>query len=335
MDYHKCSSPSPIPRTFLWGSVFAFSLLFFFEDPLWGRKEKENNIIQVWERQPGNHSAGIAMAKKNRKMIPIRARQMQTQTLYDIQYEATGVYQGIFLKDLLKQYRKPPSANLVILHFANAMIVPWLLKPDPQLAPKVFIAFSMKTDKRMQAQFPSLSHKTDVTMDPRPIEFSGNKLVVSSRRHPWLREPSGELFTPFLHVDSLIGIEWVNEDAYYDQFKGGYDPDVPSESTKIQLNQAEQDAALEIFKHNCQYCHGFRNVGASFGWDFIVPIPIQEHKKAEELLGHVSHRSYNALERGLMMPTFGDFSLEEMKLFLRYSKTVSDAELLWPYAPAQ
>jgi mono/diheme cytochrome c family protein len=140
-------------------------------------------------------------------------------------------------------------------------------------------------------KFPAIP-KEDVPDDRRPIEFSGNKLVVAERFHPEVAPAAQPGFSPWRHADTLLGIELVAATAYYAQFEVGGDATV--------------QRGLTLFRQNCQFCHGVRDVGARFGWDFVDSEAVQNHQlSAANLYHNVAYKPRNAAELGLMMPALG------------------------------
>ena len=174
-------------------------------------------------------------------------------------------------------------------------------------------------------------------MDPRPIRMNGNKIVVAKNSYPWLKKEKGESFTPFMHVDSLVGIEWVNQEAYYRQFRPGYTPGQIDQDENSLLTGAGSlyKDGFQTYFQNCQFCHSYYDTGARYGWDFVEPVPLHRHKSAKQLLHHVTYPAYNAVGRGIMMPTIPHFSKEELEAFMDYSKAIAESEQLWPYAPKE
>ena len=333
--YRSCVFNKPkILRYFLGllGVVFAMTA------SVTGEAERAPGIA-MWERAPANYGAGLEISQPSKKNIDFSALTMKTRTLFDIQYQEKRIYRGVYLRDVIRQHRRSEHVNLVLLHFSNGMIVPWMLRPTPELGPKVFLAFETapKKDGPFTAAFEPVSNKAEVTMDPRPIKMSGNKIVVSETTYPWLKNTAGDSFTPFMHVDSLVGIEWVHQEAYYKQFWPGFMEGQESHQQSSVLANERQlhKEGFQVYFQNCQYCHSYYGAGAQYGWDFVQPVPLHRHKSTKQLLHHVSYPPYNALGRGLMMPTLPHFTKEELNVFMEYSKAISESEQLWPYAPKE
>jgi mono/diheme cytochrome c family protein len=155
--------------------------------------------------------------------------------------------------------------------------------------------------------------------DRRPIEFWGNKLVVAERFHPEVAPAAQPGFSPWTHADTLVGIELVAARAYYAQFEVGGDATV--------------QRGLALFRQNCQFCHGVRHVGASFGWDFVDSEAFQrQQESAANLYHNVAHKPQNAGELGLMMPALGFLTEADagaMREWMRAAAAVPVA----PYTP--
>ncbi len=200
---------------------------------------------------------------------------------YDAQYARVGKYRGIPVKSLLDRFAPDASLDLAILHFANGMAVPLRFRDEVtmrRLSP--FIARGPR--------FPSIP-KQDTPLDRRPIEFAGNKLVVADRWHPDVLPETQPAFSPWTHVDTVVGIELVSAAPYDAQFQAG--------------GEAGVERGLTLFRQSCQFCHGVHQIGATFGWDFVDSAPIYDYKdSAANLYHNVAYKPRNAGELGLMMP---------------------------------
>ena len=199
---------------------------------------------------------------------------------YDAQYRRVGRYRGIWLRDVLKKFAPDGSLDLAILHFTNGMAIPLPFRDgatmerlDPFLA--------------RASTFPAIPKK-DTPFDRRPIEFSGNKLVVADRWHPDVAGNQPD-FSPWAHADTLVGIELVATAPYYAQFEAA--------------GEARVGQGLALFRQSCQFCHGVHHIGATFGWDFVdSPVIYNYEDSAANLFHNVAHKPQNAAELGLMMP---------------------------------
>lgn len=231
----------------------------------------------------------------------------------DAQYSETNTYKGIYFSQLLEKFysvEKLPRKNAAILIFRNGMRIPiYSVASTPDIDP--FIAFSMKSKEKKaywHESFPSIGKPSDLLKDPRPIEFKGNKLAVTSLWHPDVHGPKsenyakdaeklGKKFSPWRHIDSLVEIQLVDKTSYFNGFPKG-------KSEKLANG-------FQTFVHRCQFCHSVNNYGANYGWDFVSPLPIHAKRKPKDLMNHVKYPYHLALERGLMMPTQEDFNLQE------------------------
>ena len=93
--------------------------------------------------------------------------------------------------------------------------------------------------------------------------------------HPYLTDSTDDGFSPWRWVDSLVGIELVNGNAYFAQF-------VPKKGDD------EVKRGLKSFLQHCQYCHSAHDVGARYGGDFLRPFPLHTLKKPQDLYDHVT-----------------------------------------------
>jgi hypothetical protein len=215
--------------------------------------------IDVWQRKASSGAAG----RKDVKALDLDALSVSEIRRPDIQYGGWFSYRGVALQTLIDRYAAPPEADLALLHFANGMQVPYAFR-DAALVKQLdlFVARGMRPAPGAPfatGSFPSISRPREGFVDVRPITFGANKLVVSGRAHPAVPKEAEPTFSPWMHVDSLTGIELVSSKAYYAQF------DVDA--------SADVRAGLRIYTQTCQFCHGARGVGAAFGWDFVEPIP--------------------------------------------------------------
>ena len=133
-----------------------------------------------------------------------------------------------------------------------------------------FVARGMRAEANgpvVNGLFPRITKKeakSDGRADARPITFTGNKVVVIERWHPAVPAKALGVFSPWVHADTLIGIELASAPAYYGQF------DVPG--------GADVHKGLEQFQQSCQFCHGARGVGAKLGWDFVEPTAMYSYR---------------------------------------------------------
>jgi mono/diheme cytochrome c family protein len=246
--------------------------------------------IEIWLRGPrkddGDGAVRLARRRFNIDRLPLRDVER-----FDAQYADVRQYSGVLLSAILKRYRPDESVDLAILHFENGMAVPVAFR-EPATMKRLdpFIARAWRTrrdDTFKVGHFPAIPKK-HAPDDRRPIEFSGNKVVVAELWHPEVAPGTQPGFSPWAHVNTLVGIELVAATAYYAQFEVAGDPTV--------------QRGLTLFRQNCQFCHGARDVGATFGWDFGSESVFNYRDSAAHLFHNATYRPQNAAELGLMMP---------------------------------
>lgn len=265
--------------------------------------------IQVWTRQPGSYSDEQSPVRHG--VVSLAPHQLKTpltvKTLMDIQYDRRVTYRGLALKDLISSVTLAADTDLALLHFENGMIVPMpitrLARLNAFLALEVCKGRGRACEKGFDAVPRASVYGEDE--DPRPIEFSWNKLVVGSRWHPDVVKTDADGFSPWLHVDSLKGIEFANAAAYYRQFAVG------------------RSGGESVFRARCQFCHAVRFVGASFGWDFVRPLPLAEKRTPATLTGHVKYKKAMATRLGIQMPPQDDVNLPEMTRLWQWMKDLT------------
>jgi hypothetical protein len=237
----------------------------------------------------------------------------------DLQLGPGHSFRGVSLQALLKKAPRTAAEDTALLHFRNGMQVPVPLDEATLKRLDVFIAREMKDPVAgtWTASLGTLVHERAPWMEQRAVVFQGNKLVVSDPWHPALG-PTTTTFSPWAHVDSLTGIELVSQKAWERQFRVLEDP-------RIVQGQG-------TFQSRCQFCHGVRETGASFGWDFVKPVPMHTWRAPESLLYHVKFKKLDAAERGLMMPPQPDAEIDEIRALWDWMQAVSARELR-PYAP--
>jgi mono/diheme cytochrome c family protein len=250
--------------------------------------------VDVWQRKP---SSGAA-ARKDARTFDLDALPIVESRRPDIQYAGWFTYRGVPLQALIDAYKPPPSADLALLHFANGMQVPYAFR-DAALVKRMdpFVARAMKPALALPfvtGKFPGISRARAGFVDVRPITFGGNKLVVRDGAHPAVPAEARSVLSPFMHVDSLTGIEFVSAKAYYAQFDVDPDPKI--------------HAGFELYTQSCQFCHGARGVGAAFGWDFVEPVAMYSYRGERNLFYHVKFRPQDAVSKGLQMPALSHMS---------------------------
>ncbi len=281
------------------------------------------STIDVWVRG-GGPLEGDKAPRARSQSLNLDLLPLVDSQRFDAQYGAGHAFRGIALASVIAGFAPDPSLDLAILHFANGMAVPVpfrdvsaMKRLDP------FIARGMETHPKgpvRAAFFPDIRRK-GATEDPRPIAFTGNKVVVPVLWHPSLREEAQPAFSPWRHVDTLTSIELVASHAYYAQF------DVGGDGWAVR--------GLALYKESCQFCHGVRKVGAQFGWDFVEPTPIYTYRKpTRNLFLHVAYKPLDAAERGLMMPAMRFVSEPEAALLWQWLKAIATKPMSPYVAPA-
>jgi mono/diheme cytochrome c family protein len=261
--------------------------------------------VDIWVRGATDQDSDRA-GRTGQRRIKLDRLPLTDVERRDAQYEDVRRYRGIPLSEILKRYAPDKSLDLAILHFANGMAVPVPFRDAAimkRLDPFIARGWRLRRGGPLKVgAFPAIA-KTDVPDDPRPIAFQGNKLVVAERWHPDVAPGSQPGFSPWAHVDTLVGIELVVASAYFAQF------DIGSEAT-VQRGGA-------LFRQNCQFCHGVRRVGARFGWDFVDAGTIFNYQQSAAHLYHnAAYKPRNAAELGLMMPAL-NFLKEEDAVAIR------------------
>ncbi len=265
--------------TSLFGTVISFSLFMLRQSPA-GAETKQGSTIEIWARGTDRPDQPSSRHERSSQVNLDKAR-LQSAERYDAQYARAGRYRGIPVKTLLDRYAPDRSLDLAILHFANGMAVPLPFRDE--IAMKRLSPFIARGGR-----FPAIPKK-EAPFDRRPIQFSGNKLVVADSWHPDVLPESQPAFSPWTHVDTLVGIEIVSAASYYAQFEAG--------------GEARVGRGLTLFRQSCQFCHGVHQIGATFGWDFADSPAISDYEdSAANLYHNVAYKPRNAGELGLMMP---------------------------------
>ena len=280
------------------------------------------STIEIWIRGAGPVQGDQAPRARTQK-VDLDSLRLVDGKRFDAQYGAERGMKGIALAAVIDSFAPDPSLDLAILHFANGMAIPVpfrdlavMKRLDP------FIARGMETHAGGPVKagfFPDIRRK-GATEDPRPIVFSGNKIVVPVLWHPAVAPAAQPTFSPWRHADTLTDIELVAARPYYRQFDVG----------------GSQFATLGVgvFQQACQFCHGVHKVGAKFGWDFVEPTPIWSlHKPPKNLFLHVRYKPLDAAERGLMMPAMSFMSEDDAALLWRWLQAVATRPMP-AYTPA-
>jgi cytochrome c2 len=218
----------------------------------------------------------------------------------------------LYLRDIIGGYSPlPTSADFMLLHMANGMVVPVAvakLRDDRQ----VFIAVAIREGKSWTSSFPASIRPDPIVKDSKPIQFKGNKLVVGA---DW--ETAKDSFTPWRYVDSLVGIEFIEWTAYFNQFR-----------TK---HEKSSDRGREIYQSRCHFCHSMRGIGGKFGPDFATAV--SEDKQAWEALYNKVAGPKSAAEKlSHSMPSLNSFSKSDAKALVRWIN-VARKDMAGDYVP--
>lgn len=275
------------------------------------------NPIAVWVRAPGNYaqgSEGPPPAKANLKTLDLDKLPQQQGLRPDAQYGSSAFYRGVALRDVISAFAPPSGVDLALLHFKNGVIVPIPFRDNrlmSRLDPLIATGRSATAQGPFAAEFPPINKQLEGYADVRQVTFSGNKLVVADRYHPDVGESAKESFSPFTAPDSLTGIEFVENSAYYRQFRP--DPAV--------------NPGFEVFRGSCQFCHGVRKVGASYGWDFAQPLELHTYRSNPmSLYLHIRYRvEYQMTWQ--QMPALKHVSEEDAGQLWRWMRSVSTAPI--------
>jgi mono/diheme cytochrome c family protein len=276
--------------------------------------------IDIWVRRPG--AADPATARDRARQISLDQIALHDVQRVDVQYHGAFTYRGVELAALIDGFGPPASADLALLHFANGMQIPFVFRDTElvqRLAPFVARGMRLGPDRPMQiGRFPKVSRAAASVRDPRPIVFYGNKLVVADTGHPDVPPAHRAVLSPWALADTLVGIEFVSRAAYYAQFDVDQDP---------QVKEGER-----LYTQSCQFCHGVRQTGAAFGWDFVDPTPIADYRQGRNFFLHVAYKPQDSVARGLRMPALSYMSEDEAKSLWLWLRAVADRPLR-PYRP--
>jgi hypothetical protein len=273
----------------------------------------QGNVAEVWLRAPGGATPERPVHLGSRT-VDLDAAPLVEVDRFDAQYGTRHRYRGVPLQWLIDAGAVSPELDLALLHFENGMVVPLpfrdataMKRLAPFLAVEVWSADTLG-EPGWSRRLPEIPKKGEESEDWRPIRFGGNKLVVETLWHPEVPKATLTIFSPWQFVDRLVGIELVQSEAYRRQLRG------PS-STAVR-------DGYRIYSERCQFCHGVRKVGASFGWDFAVPVPLHTYRDAHSLFLHAKYREMNAASRGLMMPAFSDLGAAQAAALWRWMEAI-------------
>lgn len=273
------------------------------------------SAIAVW-----THPTGPELAP--REWVDLAALPSEVRQLADPQYEgAKRWYRGVALQAVLERTPPGPGVDLALLHFQNEMLIPVPFNA-PEVMKRLGVFVALATAERPDAgsfspSFEPAAKPGAAATDRRPLRFEGNKLVVPSAWHPMVAAKASGTFNPWRFADSLVAIEYVDAAAWYGQFE----------------RSAATRAGSDAFRGRCQFCHGARKVGASYGWDFVEPYPLFKHRRPDSLLLHTRYRELDAAERGLMMPAFPELTAAEVDALWLWLEAVG-TQGVRPYLPA-
>ncbi len=287
---------------------------------------------------PSAATALDAGAGRSRIVRSLRIQEMPpiTVELYDAQYGRKGRYLGQWLGDLLEQWRPRAAgptgdqpADMVLLQFADGVMIPLPLDDGGRPSVRVFVSWLRWDGKRWTSKFPPVTRDRAGYADVRPTLFHGNKVVVTSLGHPLLAKEAAGVFSPWQYADSLVGVEFVQSEAWYRQFNVQ-----PTGDAQTRADAGlRTDKGMALFRSTCQFCHGARGVGAKFGWDFVEPLAVPEYMPSGlALLYHIRHRQTDAAAKGLQMPALKWMEAGDARELLKWLTALGE-EPLRPYVP--
>lgn len=253
------------------------------------------------------------------KKLIIKERDITKAVIRDVQYKKKYKYKGAYLNKLISYLPLKSSQDLILLHFKNGMIIPYFYQVHH--ITKVinpFIAFAYLEGKTWKKKFPNVERYDPRYKDPLPVIFSDNKLVVETEWYPMHPMGGKSGFSPWTHMDTLVGLELANGRAYFKQF-------TPSD--------AKYNGGFKVFISRCQYCHGIKNIGARYGWDFSGPIPIHKKRTVDTLKNHIKNKKANAFKLGIRMPHQKDVSSKEVDDLWHWMKHMTERDKLPDYRP--
>lgn len=267
--------------------------------------------IEVWMRTAGNYGTdNIAPPKTAPVTIALESLPQKQVQRSDVQYDTTSTFRGVLLRDIIAKYKPAPNLDLVLLHFRNGMIVPLPFRDEKamrRLDPLIALGMSADPQGPFRPEFPPIVKRTEGYADIPRVTFSGNKIVVNGRWHPDVPSAAVDGFTPWALTDTLQGIEFAEDAAYYRQF-------IPS---------ADVQRGFEVFRGSCQYCHGVRKVGAHFGWDYAQPLELHTYRNTPmRLFNHIQYKvEYKAVWS--MMPALQHITEAQAGQIWNWMKAVS------------
>lgn len=269
----------------------------------------------------GSYGRGSDPAAVGMKSIDVAALPQQQMSRLDVQYDGVAYYRGVPLREIIAAYNPPKQIDLALLCFRNGMIVPLPFRDAStmeRLNPLVALGMATTPAGPFSARFPSINRHLDGYPDIPQVLFFDNKLVVGSRWHPDLPPQMQKSFSPWTMTDSLTSIVFAERRAYYRQFE------VP----------ADAQAGAELYRQSCQYCHGVRQVGATFGWDFGLSTDLRTYRKdPARLYFHLHDRPVDRVSLD-QMPAI-KYITEEQALQLWLFMKAASTTTAPPYTPSR
>jgi hypothetical protein len=244
-------------------------------------------------------------------VVDLDALTQETRTVLD-HTGRTLTVQGVPLSSLLAKAPKDRVVDAARLRFKNGTEVLLPLARSPML--DVFVARRLKHSDQaaFTTDFDPVPLGDASWRSPRSLVFSGNRVFAAAPAEP----PQGRGFVPWGFVDSLVEVELVHEASWQQVF------DVGEETRR----------GLEVWRARCQTCHGARGAGASFGWDFVQPLPLSTWRTPDGLFTHVRAHKLEAAQLGLAMPPQPDVTREETDALHAWMSALATTTLR-PYAP--
>lgn len=245
--------------------------------------------------------------KKEKNLnLDLRKLKIEVLKVYDPQYEKTLVYRGLSLLTLITEASELRGTNSgLLLDFKNGMRIHLPLSEVENNKNDYFLALEFKEGKKKWSdKFPEKISRNFMTVTPLPIRFEGSKFVKKSN------SKESKTFSPWVFVDSLVRIQFVDLDSYLNQF-----------------NLKEAHEGYSIYEKRCIFCHGVRSEGAKLGWDFVEPIPIYKKRDPQSLFYHVSVPKAKNYRYATRMPVQEGFSKDEAGQLWNWLKLVAEKPL--------
>jgi hypothetical protein len=280
----------------------------------------KSKAIPTWTRQAGDYEMGNDVPRKDEGLLQTPASSAIIFRALDAQYGQQMRYRGFILNQTLVE-KMPSSADAALLHFENGIQIiverKDIEKGVRDRAYQLFLAIEVEDEskskglQKFSSEFPAISRKDERFRDPRPITFTWNKLVVGKKWIGSKGKNAEKGFSPWKHVSSLSGIEWIDVTAYRNQFS------VKGADSK----------GLQVYLQRCSSCHGVKKIGSTYGWDFVDPLPIYEKRSVGSLFSHVKYPKGNPIQMGMHMPHQPDFTESEAEHLWGWLRSVSKHRL--------